>query len=287
MEEGWGRMMASDAGAVGLEISARADRLIDLQRQYFDDAKEKRRITIALAIAVLFHVILLVLHFARDLEKPADLAPEHQLIAIEIQPPKVSSGAPKGGDSRPKSAPPTPQTTNLPRPSPEVPRAIPTPKPIEVTPIVEATPSLDTRHQRTSDLNVGDISGPPGPGGLGANNGSGRGGGVGNGVGSGPDGQGGIGVAGRGGYGRPEIQFKPRPQYTEEGRVNKITGVVVVRALFTSDGRVTNPTIIRGLGYGLDEKAIEAALKIKFRSALRDGRPASVWLTIEVQFQLL
>lgn len=279
--------MATDARAVGLGVPAAADRLIDLQRQYFDDSKEKRRITIALAIAVLFHIILLVLHFARDLEKAVDLTPDHQLIAVDIQPPKIDSGAPKGGDSRPKSAPPTPQTTNLPRPSPEVPRVIPTPRPIEVTPIVETTPSLDTRHQRTSDLNIGDISGPPGPGGRGNNNGSGREGGVGDSAGRGPDGEGGIGVAGRGGYGRPEIQFKPRPQYTEDGRVNKITGVVVVRALFTSDGRVTNPTVIRGLGYGLDEKAIEAALKIKFRPALKDGRAASVWLTIEVQFSLL
>lgn len=279
--------MATDARAVGLGVPATADRLIDLQRQYFDDSKEKRRITIALAIAVLFHIILLVLHFARDLEKAVDLTPDHQLIAVDIQPPKIDSGAPKGGDSRPKSAPPTPQTTNLPRPSPEVPRVIPTPRPIEVTPIVETTPSLDTRHQRTSDLNIGDISGPPGPGGRGNNNGSGLGNGVGNGRGNGPEGEGGIGVAGRGGYGRPEIQFKPRPQYTEDGRVNKITGVVVVRALFTADGRVTNPTVIRGLGYGLDEKAIEAALKIKFRPALKDGRVASVWLTIEVQFSLL
>lgn len=280
--------MASDARVAGMDASSViTDRLIDLQHQYFDDSKEKKRITIALTIAIIFHVILLLLHFAPEIQKAIDLTPEHQLIAIDIQPPKVQSGAPKGGDSRPKSAPPTPQKTNLPRPSPEVPRVIPTPKPIEVTPIVEATPSLDTRHQRTSDLNIGDISGPPGPGGLGQNNGNGRGNGVGNGVGAGPDGEGGIGVAGRGGYGTPEIQFRPKPQYTEEGRVNKITGTVLVRALFSADGRVLNPTVIRGLGYGLDEKAIEAALKIKFRPAMKDGRAASVWLRIEVTFSLL
>lgn len=278
-------MVSGDDTRAELEIFGEPNSLISLQRQYFNNSKERRRIVIALAIAVLFHVILVVLHFSRDLRAAVNV-PKHRLIAIEISPPRPS-GSPKGGDSRPKSMPPTLQTKNLPRPSPEVPRVIPTPKPIEVAPIIESTPSLDTRRQKTSDLNMGDVSGPPGPGGLGENNGSGRGGGVGGGIGSGSDGPGGSGIAGRGGFGRPEIQFKPRPQYTEEGRVNKITGLVVIRALFTSDGRVVNPTVIRGLGYGLDEKAIEATLKIKFRPALKDGRSVSVWLTIEVVFQLL
>lgn len=279
---GGGKKMTGNPRGVVPGTFGDSNSFLGLQGQYFDNSKERRRIIIALAIAVIFHAVLILLHFTRA-GRAANLVPEHQLIAVELQPLK-SSGGPRGGDSRPRSMPPTPQTTNLPRPSPKVPRVIPMPKPIEVTPIIEDTPSLDTRHQKTSDLNIGDISGPPGPGGLGTNNGSGRGGGVGNDTGSGSD-RG--GVAGRDGYGHPEIQFRPRPDYTEEGRINKITGVVVVRALFTADGKVASPKVIRGLGYGLDEKAIQAVLRIKFKPAIKDGKSASVWLTIEVRFQLL
>ena len=52
-------------------------------------------------------------------------------------------------------------------------------------------------------------------------------------------------------------------------------------------GRAVNPRIVHSLGLGLDEKAIEAIRKWKFRPGYKDGKPVTVAATIEVNFRLL
>ncbi|HXF05787.1 MAG TPA: energy transducer TonB [Blastocatellia bacterium] len=134
-------------------------------------------------------------------------------------------------------------------------------------------------------------SGPGSGGGIG----TGQGGGVGpgRGVGYGPGegwntGGGEPRIGGGDIASRPIITFKPRPEWTEEARRNRIQGVVVLSATFAADGRIKNVRIVRGLGYGLDEKAIEAALRIRFIPA-RDarGNPVDWRGTIHVEFNLL
>jgi len=85
---------------------------------------------------------------------------------------------------------------------------------------------------------------------------------------------------------RPFIAFKPEPTYTEEARQNALTGSVILKAIFTADGAVTNIKVASGLPYGLEENAIEATKKIKFIPAMKDGKLVSTWMQLEYNFNL-
>ena len=82
------------------------------------------------------------------------------------------------------------------------------------------------------------------------------------------------------------LVMKPEPTYTEEARKNAVTGVVVLKVVFHSDGSVGNVRTISGLPYGLTEKAIEAAKKMKFVPAVKDGKFVSMWMQLEYNFNL-
>ena len=79
---------------------------------------------------------------------------------------------------------------------------------------------------------------------------------------------------------------KPEPIYTRKARSKQITGTVVLKCIFAADGRVTNIRIIEGLPYGLTEQAIEAARKIRFIPATKDGKNVSMWMQLEYNFNL-
>ena len=82
------------------------------------------------------------------------------------------------------------------------------------------------------------------------------------------------------------ILEKPEPQYTEEARNHQITGTVVLKCVFAADGRVTNIVPVRALRYGLTRKAMNAAYKIKFVPATKDGHPVSMYMQLEYNFNL-
>ncbi|HKW99882.1 MAG TPA: energy transducer TonB [Bryobacteraceae bacterium] len=135
--------------------------------------------------------------------------------------------------------------------------------------------------------------GPPSNGpGSGAGIGSGSGGGVGSGHGGGfGPGEGG-GVGGGvfrvgGGVSAPVVLYKVDPEYSEEARKAKYSGTVVLQLVVDSTGRARDIRVVRSLGLGLDEKAIEAVNKWKFRPGYRNGQPVAVQATIEVNFRLL
>lgn len=86
------------------------------------------------------------------------------------------------------------------------------------------------------------------------------------------------------GYKRPVALNNPTPHYTEEARKNKIQGIVIARALVGVDGAVKQVRIVRGLPDGLDEQAIQAAYRIRFRPAVRGGRPVAEWTTVRINF---
>jgi TonB family protein len=65
-----------------------------------------------------------------------------------------------------------------------------------------------------------------------------------------------------------------------------VTGLVRLRAIFSSSGEVTNITVIKGLPSGLTEKAIAAARQIRFQPALKDGHVVSQWVTLEYNFNI-
>lgn len=85
---------------------------------------------------------------------------------------------------------------------------------------------------------------------------------------------------------KARVLVKPEPAYTERARQALVTGTVVLRAIFASDGTVKYFLIVKGLPYGLTEAAIRAARKIKFLPATIDGRPVSMFIQLEYNFNL-
>jgi TonB family protein len=135
-------------------------------------------------------------------------------------------------------------------------------------------------------------------GGVGSGRGTGYGPGEGYNTGGGPSKLGGGGPGGNGGvdYGRPfnsrevtrkaNITSKPEPLYTEEARKNQVTGTVRLRLILSASGQVTGITPLTKLPDGLTEKAIEAARRIAFTPAEKDGRKVSQYVTIEYNFNI-
>jgi TonB family protein len=83
-----------------------------------------------------------------------------------------------------------------------------------------------------------------------------------------------------------EILSKPRPDYTEEARKLRIDGEVRLEVLFTSGGQVHVIRVLEGLGHGLDEQAMKAAERIKFKPALHEGQPVDSTAVVHIIFQL-
>jgi TonB family protein len=83
-----------------------------------------------------------------------------------------------------------------------------------------------------------------------------------------------------------EITYKPNPVYTEEARNMKLEGEVLLEVAFASNGTLHVNRVVRGLGHGLDEAAIAAANKIRFKPALRYGTPVDATAVVHVTFQL-
>lgn len=133
-------------------------------------------------------------------------------------------------------------------------------------------------------------SGGPGSGGgigdgTGGGIGSGEGGGYGPGSGGGTGG--GAFNAGTGGVSYASCIYCPRPEYSEEGYKAKYSGIVVLRVLISAEGKATNISVVKGLGLGMDEKAIEAVRTWRLRPSIGpNGKPVAAWNTIEVAFRL-
>ncbi|HXM43880.1 MAG TPA: TonB family protein [Bryobacteraceae bacterium] len=90
-----------------------------------------------------------------------------------------------------------------------------------------------------------------------------------------------------GGVTAPSVVKKTEPEYSEEARVARLQGTVVVQLVIGTDGRVRDPRIVRGLGLGLDENAIEAINQWQFKPGQKNGDAVKVWATIEVNYRLL
>lgn len=88
------------------------------------------------------------------------------------------------------------------------------------------------------------------------------------------------------GVSAPKLLFSADPVYTEEARRQKYQGVCVLSLIVTPDGRTRDIHITRALGYGLNEKAIEAVSQWRFKPAMKDGQPVAVVVAVEVSFHL-
>lgn len=166
------------------------------------------------------------------------------------------------------------------------PKAPPTiPPKLAVEPTVVVQPNLKLADNKMPDLGVPNstLSGVS----MGNGNGTGIGSGNGAGIGPGSGGNIGGGVYEVGGGVRPPVAiYTPDPEFSEEARKAKFSGNVVVSLIVDRDGKPLNVRVVRGVGMGLDEKAVEAVRQYKFKPALKNGQPVAVRLNVEVNFQI-
>lgn len=129
-------------------------------------------------------------------------------------------------------------------------------------------------------------------GGFGSGMGDGDGGGVGpgHGPGYGPGYKGGwrgtVYQPG-GGVSAPRLLWKVDPEYSEDARKAKYQGVVKLAVIVDEQGNARDVRVLQPLGLGLDQKAVEAVAKWKFRPGMKDRRPVAVQAVVEVNFRLL
>ena len=144
-------------------------------------------------------------------------------------------------------------------------------------PIVAAVPQLGLPWMANDTNSAG-----PGKRGIGAGADSGMGDNSGNDAGEGES-----GAPYSRGMTLPVCVICPNPLYTDEARKVKVQGAVTLRVLVGTDGRASQIHVAGGVGYGLDERAVETVRGWKFTPA-RDAarRAAPVWITIEVVFRL-
>jgi periplasmic protein TonB len=89
------------------------------------------------------------------------------------------------------------------------------------------------------------------------------------------------------GVSRPIATFKPEPEYSQAARDAGLEGEVWLSAVIDEKGIPTEIKVTRSLGLGLDEKAIEAARKWRFKPAMKSGEPVASEVTIALSFRLL
>jgi TonB family protein len=246
-------------------------------------------------------VVLALIPWATSVSLPKDTTtsvmvytPSNLILNLQQNDEEAGGG---GGGGRQQVTPPS--LGQLPRPA-EKQLAPPDPEPpknLDPDLIVEQTvvaPQL-TALPQVSLLNLGDPFGVPGPpsagpgvgGGIGTGQGRGVGEGQGPGVGPGEGGGAGGGVFRvGGGVSAPTILSRVEPQYSEEARKARYQGTVLLEAIVRKDGTVQIVRVVRSLGFGLDENAIQALAKWRFRPGMRNGAPVDVSLNIEVNFNL-
>jgi TonB family protein len=84
----------------------------------------------------------------------------------------------------------------------------------------------------------------------------------------------------------PRVIHNVFPEFSEEARKDKFSGVVLVGLIVDTDGMPQQVHVLRGVGHGLDEKAIEAISHYRFQPAMENGKPVPVRVNVEVNFQI-
>ena len=257
--------------------------------------------------SALVHVVALTLlvlpYIVSRMFQPVKAAPKEVVIDISPYlaqlPPdlagKKAGGGGGGGDRSPtpasKGAIPKFAKTQLAPPMAVIPN---TQAQLQVTPTLVGPPELKLPAM-ASNMAWGDpqgVLGPPsnGPGtggGIGSGEGTGIGSGKGGGLGPGEGGGTGGGAYSVGGNVTAPIPiYKPDPPYSEEARKAKYQGTVVVLIVVDALGSVADARVVKPLGLGLDEKAIETIKTWKFKPGLKNGTPVPVRIMVEVSFRL-
>jgi protein TonB len=255
----------------------------------------------SLLVHIIALIALLLPFYLMRLHKPTPVA--QQVIPIDISPylPELKASAKKsgGGGGGGIRLPKPPSKGELPKFSkdqlapPTTKILIPKPK-LPVQPTIVGPPQLKLP-QMAMNMDWGDPQAAPAPpsngpgagGGIGTGNGTGIGSGNGGGLGPGSGGGLGGGVYSVGGnVSEPVPIYEPDPPYSEQARKAKFQGTVVLAIVIDAQGNVRDPQVIKALGLGLDEEAINTVKTWKFKPAMRNGVPVPVRVTVEISFRL-
>jgi protein TonB len=245
------------------------------------------------------HVSVVALMFFLGSLKPVQKAVKDTitLIAPDLKP--YLAAAPKkqqmgGGGGGGTRAPLDASKGKLPKLAPKQftpPRVDPieNPKlPVLPTLVAQDAPLIAANNLGDPLSRLGVPSNGSGLSGIGSGTGGGVGAGKGAGVGAGSGGGFGGGVYRiGGGVSAPAVLLKIEPEYSEEARKAKWQGTVVLSLIVDDKGQPQELKVVRALGLGLDQKAIEAVTKWRFKPGMKDGKPVAVQATIEVNFRLL
>ena len=203
-----------------------------------------------------------------------------------------------GGDRNPIPA----SEGRLPRASLNLPLAAPQVVILNPMPILPVEPTLlippDIKVPEPNVPNLGDpfskkltdSNGPGQRGGIGTGDGGGVG--PGSGPGFGPGNGGGSGGrnfhVGVNGIGEPVCIYCPQPAYTEEARKARYQGIVLMEITILPDGTPADVRVVRSLGMGLDESAVQQVRQWRFKPVIGPGnKPVTADMTVEINFRLL
>ncbi len=249
-----------------------------------------------LVIALIIGIFLWGRMHPKPQVKQAVLTPIDISPYIPVAPPKARLSGGGGGGGNHEIIPPTkgklpkmdkvqitpPQILRVDHPKLAVEPTIVMPQPIKLPDTNMPNLGIPQSNQVTlASQGSGHGSGFGSGGGGGV--GSGTGGGVGPGSGGGTGG--GVYHPG-GGISTPKIIFSVDPEFSDEARRAKYQGVVVISLIVDAQGNPQHVRVVRQLGMGLDEKAVEAVKQYKFKPALMQGKAVPVEINIEVNFQL-
>lgn len=84
----------------------------------------------------------------------------------------------------------------------------------------------------------------------------------------------------------PVLTFQPDAEFSDEARRKHYQGVCIIALIVDPKGNPQNAHVIRALGMGLDQKAMEAVRRYRFKPATFDGKPVPVLITVEIDFHL-
>jgi protein TonB len=257
------------------------------------DRMATKRSPTSTAVAVGLHVLAIAL-IAFLVAKHVQIAAPHPQIQVTqlnvpVPPPPVLPRAEKigGGGGQHDLAPVTqghlPKLAQTQIVPPKAPPTIAPKLAIEPTVVVQkdlkladnTMPNLGMPNSTLKGFSMGNGSGT----GIGSGNGNGIGPGSGGNIGGGPMHIGGSVRA-------PVLVYQVDPEFSEEARKAKFSGNVEVYLWVDEQGNPSHVRVVRGVGMGLDEKAVEAVRQYKFKPAMSNGKPVKVDMYVDVNFQI-
>jgi len=160
----------------------------------------------------------------------------------------------------------------------------------KIEPKIAMEPTIVMQNLKLADNvmpNVGMPNSPLAGVSMGDGRGTGIGSGGGAGVGPGSGGNRGGGLRHVGGsVSEPKVIYSVEPEFSEEARKAKTSGDVMVYLWVDERGNPTHVRVVRGMGMGLDERALDAVKQYKFKPAMENGKPVTVEMYVLVNFQI-